>query len=213
MTHGFTWVCGRTFLGIVQWLPGVCLTTSWWQQDDSKSLWKSTEPIVSFQWSRDITVNPSANQSIALWLIQAKLGAKITSKTLFYRSQCSLFINDKLNETIFYTRWKSDLPTLLPHLGLRLPHFHSCYYIIAQCIHFSLSASSALSVSLLTLCCKINASKHTVHTCSTGCKRNQQLKGKYHFIWPVTATSSQALCLPRCWVKVAQALLLLWYGL
>lgn len=113
--------------------------------------------------------------------------------------------------------WSADTPPLPPWSPSRSFPFSS-RSIIALCIHcssprFFPSLARSLHVSLLTLCCRINAGKHTVHTCCTGCKRNQQLKGKYHFIWPVTATSSQALCLPRCWVKVAQALLLLWYGL
>lgn len=72
--------------------------------------------------------------------------------------------------------------------------------------------TKSIIASSLPLCCSINADKRAQHAGGWGCKRNQQLKGKYHFIWPVTATSRRALCLPRRWVKVAQALLLLWYG-
>lgn len=82
--------------------------------------------------------------------------------------------------------------------------FISAVAVTTLCIH--------LSLPLLTFFRKINSSKPSAHTRSMGCRGNQQLKGKYRFICPVPVTSSWALCLPRCWVRVAQALLLCWYA-
>lgn len=187
--------------------------------------------VLTTNWNIDTEpfCTQQINYSEAIWTLKTRRIMKNTSTSEIKQIRTSsspvsaVFTNRWTSPGIISPAqinisWSADTPPLPPWVAISLISSLSGRPIIALCIHcsspcFFLSRSPSLRVSLLTLCCRINAGKHTVHTCSTGCKRNQQLKGKYHFIWPVTATSSQALCLPRCWVKVAQALLLLWYGL